>query len=76
MNESKSQLTPMTKPFILGCYKYQNINERKQITTKNIAANGGACCYKYQNINERKQITTSIVLWVTSPKLLQISEYQ
>ena len=33
MNESKSQLDNTTTNDGSGCYKYQNINERKQITT-------------------------------------------
>ena len=33
MNESKSQLGSGTHVYYLSCYKYQNINERKQITT-------------------------------------------
>ena len=33
MNESKSQQQNVRANKICGCYKYQNINERKQITT-------------------------------------------
>ncbi len=33
MNESKSQHETKQSKLIKGCYKYQNINERKQITT-------------------------------------------
>ncbi len=34
MNESKSQLLWVSLRFGKSCYKYQNINERKQITTR------------------------------------------
>ena len=33
MNESKSQQLHAQLNDCIGCYKYQNINERKQITT-------------------------------------------
>ena len=36
MNESKSQLKLFPMIDIRSCYKYQNINERKQITTATI----------------------------------------
>ena len=58
MNESKSQLELLVSYPKNSCYKYQNINERKQITTPQEGGEQRHCCYKYQNINERKQITT------------------
>ena len=58
MNESKSQHWLWKDANKLSCYKYQNINERKQITTLIAYMSLQARCYKYQNINERKQITT------------------
>ena len=58
MNESKSQPWLCRGIILICCYKYQNINERKQITTYKRNLVDRRCCYKYQNINERKQITT------------------
>ena len=76
MNESKSQLEEHGVFYASCCYKYQNINERKQITTTIYRRRRNTCCYKYQNINERKQITTQLKELSEIHKLLQISEYQ
>ena len=76
MNESKSQLYLSVRPQVICCYKYQNINERKQITTIFGSEYVVDCCYKYQNINERKQITTVAYPLTPRYQLLQISEYQ
>ena len=57
-NESKSQLICNSNSCTDSCCKYQNIKERKQITTAAFPAFEGKSCCKYQNIKERKQITT------------------